>query len=99
MIKIFAVNDCDWVAARSAEEALEFYMRDTRNDRATSLGYSDDDPEAATALPDELTPEDMHRLKFLSDDGPGTRITFREQLDRLIAAGQQFPVHFASTEQ
>ncbi len=31
-IKVFQINDCDWVAAKSEKEAIEFYNKEFQND-------------------------------------------------------------------
>jgi hypothetical protein len=88
-IKVWKVNDCDWMAAATAEEATAGHKE---------LGMDcDDDP----AEPSALTEEDMQRLVFQDEDnttGEVTRRSFREQLDKMIAEGEKFPCFFASTE-
>lgn len=97
MIKVFAMNDCDWVAAETAEDAVALYMKETGLSREEALEGKDQ--------PDEMTEAQMLEEKFLAyeedDEGdplsPTTR-TFREELDRRLAAGETFPCFFASTE-
>lgn len=45
----------------------------------------------------ELSDADLDRLTFVDDDGE-TKRTFREQLEREVAAGGEFPRMFASTD-
>lgn len=88
-IKIFAMNDCDWMAAETVEDA-------TREYKEQFSGGEFDDGE-----PVELSDEDMERLTFCEtdeDEEAVERISFREKLNRMIAEGEQFPCFFASTE-
>lgn len=89
-IKVFAMNECDWMASKSLESAVSEYVKN----------YSGGLPEdEATDNPYELTDEEMDRLKFVDDNvDPPAHRTFREHLEKLIAEGQGFPVFFASTE-
>jgi len=85
-IKIFAMNDCDWVAATTLEEAIEEYE-----------AFSDFDEES----PRELTPEEMDQLMFHEtdeDDSPLAKKSFRVKLDEMIEAREAFPCFFASTQ-
>jgi hypothetical protein len=86
-MKIFAMNDCDWMAGEDLESCIQKYLADYAGSQ------SRDD-----ALDDarELSGKEMDRLKFCDEDG--TKRTFREQLDLMVAAGEQFPTFFASTE-
>lgn len=86
-IKIFVMNDCDWIAARSLEEAKTYYDQEIEADL--------DDPR-------ELTEEELDRKVFVEsdeDDRPnGEAMAFREKLRRMVVAGDKFPTFFASTE-
>jgi hypothetical protein len=88
-IKIFEMNDCDWMAATTLEEAVEEY-------KASLDGEFDEaDP------PRELTAYEMELLRFREtgpDDEPLEKKSFRAKLDEMIAAGESFPCFFASTE-
>jgi hypothetical protein len=99
-IKIFAMNDCDWYAGTTAEDA-------TRG-MAENLGF-ETTPEAIaemceeyTVKPVELSDEDLERKMFADDDEDGAKgsveRSFRAQLDNMIATGEEFPCFFASTE-
>ena len=90
-IKVFAMNDCDWMAAASLEEAVEAYKLDY-------LGDENPDPEMIEDA-HEVSAEAMHRLRFTDTEvqPPVTR-TFAEQLALEIAQGREFPCFFASTE-
>lgn len=86
-MKVFQVTECDWVAAVSAEEALKFYNQFC---------------EGATEFSEmrELTEEEMDRLKHRGDDGTeyDPPISFREELERNIRDGIEFPCVFATSE-
>ena len=89
-IKVFQMNDCDWMAARSLEEAVDDYKKN----------YVGDD-EHLIDDPCELSDEAMNRLLYTrtEDDGdPVGKVSFRQQLNLMIAEGQEFPCFFASTE-
>jgi hypothetical protein len=90
-IKVFEVNDCDWIAARSLKEACDFYQELTGLDDEDAFGC--DGREGVTEVPAET----MDRLKFVNHD-EGYQCTFRQELDRQIANGAQAPFFFASTE-
>jgi hypothetical protein len=89
-MKVFEMNDCDWWLANSAEEALA-------DIRGVSPSASDAPPEIA---PRELTDEELDRLIFSDDlsEPNAAKRTFREELNRRIAAGVTTPEPFASTE-
>lgn len=90
-VKVFRLNDYEWYAAETLESATGEALRVT--------GVSPD--EAADEFAGELTEEEMDRLIFydnMEDQEASETRTFREQLDRLIDAGTEFPVFFAGTE-
>ena len=100
-ISIFKLNDCDWVAASSLQEAIDFYLGQvgTPADKATAETRAADLAEYVEE-PHQVGAESMGRLIINCDDvlgAPGKR-TFAEELARLIAEGQRFPVMFCSTE-
>lgn len=86
-IKVFRMNDCDWMAAASLDEAVKSYR--------TFTGHECEDAGCCDN-PREVTDAEMGKLLFSDEDG--TRRTFREQLDREVSAGSKFPAFFASTE-
>ena len=87
-IKVFAMNDCDWVAAVSLESAKRFYMESD---------FSGDLPEnEAMDSPHEVSDADMDLLVFTDDNG--SRSSFRHRLVCLEAERVKFPCLFASTE-
>jgi hypothetical protein len=87
-VKVYKVGDCDWIAARSAQEAMAFAEANVLDE---FHGISD-------AV--ELTDEQMHRLKHCGDDGINRNNprTFAEELAADLAEGVAVPYHFASTE-
>ena len=85
-IKIYQINDCDWVAASSLEEAYTYACKHCDEDP----DYFDKDEIT------ELTSEDMDRLTFIGDDE--RKLTFREELRVLIDKKEKMPTFFASTE-
>lgn len=89
MVKVFQLNDCDWVAAETLDEATQWYR-----DRSGVDYETVDDPW-------ELSDEDMDRLQFHETDDNDRfleKISFRVALARRLAEGWQAPFLFASTE-
>lgn len=96
-VKIFNMDDCTWIAARTLDDAWKgladfFGYKSVEELRADYVDYT----------PTELIDEDLDRLCFVDDvDGPAPESgrTFREQLDAMIASNpNQFPCFFATTE-
>jgi len=89
-IKVFAMNDCDWMAAAATlEEAVAEY-------KANFCGDLDEGD-----LPRELTSDEMDELIFREtgpDEEPLEKKSFRAKLNEMIAEGEEFPCFFASTE-
>lgn len=82
-IKVFRMNDCDWWAAATLEEAKADYLK-------TTLIEADDDSR-------ELRPDEMENLKYFLDDEE--HVSFATQLENIVAAKDStFPCMFASTE-
>lgn len=96
-IEIFKVNDCEWYAATTADGAIKAAAELVSEPSVEEYRRNYD----AFDVPVRLEPEDMQKLKFMDereDGANGPVRTFREQLDRMIAAGDTFPCFFASTE-
>lgn len=91
-LKIWQVTDAEWFAAVSAEDALKAYAEYAEG------CYGKNSDEGKTLLEEfgEPVPSDMDRLKFTDDDGESR--TFREELARRIASGDDFPQFFATSE-
>lgn len=86
-IKVFAMNDCDWMAGETVEDCLREYKANYSGD------YDGDDP----LEPEELDDEEMNTLRFTNDE-IDKKWSFREQLNWMIERGEKFPTFFASTE-
>ena len=87
-IKIFALDDCTWWAAETADEAVDDYTKETGQ-------------PVVDEYPEELDDEAMgghtfHDSEFNNDSE--REWTFRDELDAQVAAGQTFPKMFATTE-
>ena len=84
-MKIFSMNDCDWMAADTIEDATAEFIKEYGGD-----GSIED--------PHELTDDDMDRLILHDGEGERPDCTFREGLSRMVSEGVTFPIFFASTE-
>lgn len=87
IIKIFAINDCDWWAGYDLESCIVAAMSETGMARDELLGWGE---------AHELTDEEMDTLKFVDDDGQQS--TFREHLELSFRRDGAVPYFFASTE-
>lgn len=85
-VKVFALNDCDWYAATSLKDAIRGWKQDT--------GMGDDELDN----PHELTEADMLYYKFIDEDKPEEKRTFKDELQRRVVKGEKFPQFFATTE-
>ncbi len=89
-IKIYQMNDCDWVAAEN--------LQDAKKALSECIG---DDADELVEDPFELSDEQMNKLKFVDDlydrENSDER-TFKEQLEIMITNGEKFPCMFASSE-
>ena len=90
-MKIFKMNDYDWWAANSLEDAVA--------DCLSSYGCLPSDIDDVIEDPCEISSESLDRLMFTRDDG--SKVTFRTELDAQLADADNcpFPHLFASTEQ
>ena len=88
MIKLWQTGQPDWIAASTREEAavLMKSLYDLTDEQVKE--YEEDLEE----VPDKK----LDVLIFHDDDG-STR-TFREEMNRVIAAGEKFPCMFASSD-
>lgn len=86
-MKIFEMNDCDWMIGEALEVCEKSYLSN----------YGENVDEAH-----QLTDDELDRLVFTDRDEnetpTGGKRTFREQLAIEIANGGEFPRLFASTE-
>lgn len=92
-VNVYAMNDSDWVVARSEEEAAKFW-----SEFAATLGMYPEDVEED--LPVRVSDEEMRRLQYHTDAGSRHNeiISFAEQLARLVREGEEFPCYFATAE-
>jgi hypothetical protein len=90
------LNDCEWYAGEDLESCIKYYFEEALGEPDTPKNREDYLEEPCEEVPEEA----MNRMRFVDDDGlvGETTRTFREQLDHLIANGQQFPMMFATTE-
>lgn len=92
-VRIWQINDCEWVAARTLTQAIDCLIGTTGCSRENVW----DNARA-------LTPHELAKLTFFTDeeepDVPGSykRHSFAKQLAVLIERGADFPCYFASTE-
>lgn len=89
-MKIFSMNDCDWMAGETMDSCKAEYIKNYGGDAW------DDPDEDQFADARELTAGDMQHYKFTDENGE--KRAFQEQLDKMIAEGDEFPTFFASTE-
>ena len=86
-LKVFAMNEYDWMAGADLESCVSLYLAE----------YAGGLPrDEVLDEPHKLSDSEMDRIEYVDPDGE--RCTFREQLEKLVASGQQFPAFFASTE-
>lgn len=90
-VKVFQLNDYDWWAGATLESVKASYLEWTGVSEAEAF----DNPQ-------ELTDKEMSTLRFREEDEdclPGQEAkTFRQRLNEMVAAGDEFPCFFASTE-
>lgn len=87
-MKIFRMDDCTWMAGATLEDCTAEWVEH----------YGGEIIEGEFAPYEETA---LDKLIFFDEDargGIGKRRTFREELDRLIASGETFPLFFATTE-
>lgn len=89
-MKLFCMNDCDWMIGPTLAACLDVYLKDYGD----CDSIAEDSHELSDAELDSLIFSDMDENEHLF----GTKRTFREQLAIEIASGGTFPRLFASTE-
>ena len=90
MMKIFKLNDCEWVAGENLEDCKKFLCNLTQSPEDEVI----DDPY-------ELSEEQKENLIFKEDNynkDSSVKRTFKEELELLIKKGKKFPCFFATTE-
>jgi hypothetical protein len=98
-IKVYAVNESEYVAASSELESALAYASSTAHsvERCVEEGYID----MENGYPRPLSDEEMLKAMFDDEDDPdfGTPkyhpISFKQQLENLITRGVKFPRYFA----
>jgi len=92
-MKVFNMNGCEWIAAETIEEAIQFAADDWAGGSLMKLitdGLIQDPMPVGTSF--------MHSLKHTGEDGREDPVSFKEALGKMVQEGQKFPCHFASTE-
>ena len=84
-MKVFRMNDCDWMAGNTLKECKAEYLR----------FYTSELEDEAFDNPREMTQAQMEKYRF---NGEPDERSFREELSRLVESGAEFPRFFASTE-
>ena len=89
MIKIFKMNESDWVAGENIKKCKKFLCNlvELPEDEVIDEPY-------------ELSKEEIEKLIFIEDinDKNSVKRTFKEELELLIKKGEEFPCFFAATE-
>lgn len=94
-LKVWQVTESEWFAAATAEDAVKAYQEYAKGCYGDgTLAYQEQEELRREFGEPGLS--DMDRLKFTDEDG--TVRTFREELDRRIADGDDFPAFFATSE-
>jgi hypothetical protein len=86
-IKIFKINDYEWIAAETMEEAIQCEIDICGVSREEAYDES---------VAHELSEEEMNTFFFIEDDQ--SKVPFVDKLNSLIKEGVEFPCYFASTE-
>lgn len=97
--RVYQMNECDWMLARSAEEALQGYSEYLCGTIADLHEWEQVDE----GCPLELSDAELDRLIFVHDgaslDDPTRKCTFAQELRRRVRVDQpQRAAIFASTE-
>jgi hypothetical protein len=87
-MKVYKMNDYDWVAAQSQKQAAHFYQTRLMEE------YGEEEED----IPEELTEQQMMNLVFHHDDG--SEMSFMERLEEELKnrGEDRSPFFFASTE-
>lgn len=102
-MKIFRMGQFEWYAAENAEDALRA-MADDQGFPASPEGLTAMRKEFGFDEPGELGEESMDWYKYFESDEDGNAVegaawlTFRERLAQMMAAGDEFPCLFGSSE-
>lgn len=95
-IKIYRINQLDYVAAKSFDEAIQFFCN--------LMDMPIDEIDEVVELDDEV----MNRLRHYAEEPEwdemneeyelGHSVTFKEALQNKIDNGDEFPLHFATVD-
>jgi hypothetical protein len=89
-LKIFRINDCEWWCGyETPESMLKAYMEITGLSHEDATGDED-------ALPVELSQDQVNHYRYHLESGD--TVTFAEELQIMLEAGETFPCFFATTE-
>ncbi len=101
-IKIFEINDCEWVAAKDQLDAAIGYAEAMCDSIEEVL--ADERIDRKCGCPRELSMKELRALKYHDEDDEGFGKTgykprsFLQQLKLEIGRGAKFPAYFATTE-
>jgi hypothetical protein len=90
-IQIWKIGDCDWIAASNVEDAKRC-LGEMIGEEDLERAVEDDCYAIADADLDKLTVSEDE------DDLEGSKVTFRESLERMKKEGKPFPRHFCASE-
>ena len=85
-LKVFRIDDYDWVCAKSKEEAIEWYLEET--------GVSEEDINDI----DDIVECDLDKNNMFIDEEHTKKITFRESLESGEFLSNTTPCIFCTTE-
>ena len=92
-IKVFQISDYEWIAADSLDSAISCALKEWGMTREEAFGDGIDRIEEPEDYPCDL---DNNLVNIDENESPkGEKITYREEIKRMIARGQQFPCFFA----
>lgn len=102
-MNIYQLNDCDWCAAETLDEAKLCMAKMVANGEVTPAFEKEflDYPRCLSdAEMDSLKfcEEYDDRIDFANELVHRRKVSFREKLQQMIDAGEKFPTFFASTE-
>jgi hypothetical protein len=89
-MRVFKVNDCDWVAAPSREAAIAWYVREHVDEQFSSYEEAIDEPVMECSLDSEMYVD-------LGDKSLG-KTAYRAAIERYLDAHNTEPFVVASTE-
>ncbi len=85
MIKVYKLNDYEWYAGESMQECIDWVVK--------NFGDEDNKEDIISEDAHEVLEAQMNTLIFVDDDG--NKMTFKQQLDKMIESGEKFPCPFA----